>query len=590
MQAPDLFRHPAALLLILALGLCHLPAQPPASLDALYTEAFLALSDGNHLLDAGKPRQALEKYRESQMLYLDLRGRDPEFKANTVTYRLEVLEEKLAAMAPKPTPSPAPSGGDSPPPEQPADPEDYQALYLQAREKLAQEAARLARLEARMIDADTRLKENQTRLSAQTVHLRELRDELSRRKSESATRLEALETESRDFARFNELLKERADTVEAENRELKRKIAGLAEDLDTTEKARDALEESHGTLQSELAEEKMNATQGEQRLILERNQLRDDLAEANRLLELEKKQLQEVQAKTKDLPLLEETVIELNTRNEELKTRVRTLEAENATATGQVADITREKDTLTETLEPLKTKLAAASERVREVEARAEALQAEREDHAKRLSTLETRLGEAQNRLGTTGVALEESRSNTETLEKRLKQIQAEREKLQGELAKARKTGSGAEAKLAKAEEAHWEYRDRLKTLETEKRDLARQAADLEKIRDRLAANVSELEEQMAAQVEKETSGKSQTKELTVLRAERAGLKEQVDILTTERDRLQLNLRQEREGRQQLKKTVDQQLDAITERMNEIIALRAKLDKAEKELKRTRAN
>ena len=578
-----------SLLLCLSLGLASpLLAQTPNTLESLVTEAYFLMRDADDLLEAGQQNKALITYREAQGRYLEVRQRDPEFKAKVVAYRLDLLEEKLATLTPEPTARPAALDYNDLQ-DIPEEPEDYKQLYLEARKKLAEEAARLARLEARMIEADDQVRYSRGRLSAKTAELQTLREDLTRLKTESGTQLEALEIEARDFARFNELLKERADSVEAANLDLKREIAALAQKLTTTETNLQDLQTTHEQTQQALSVEKRNATQGEQRLVLERNQLQDDLTEAQRQIEQTKSHIETLSAQTKEIPLLEETVIGLNTQNETLKSEREALHVEHSTATNQLATATARVAELSQKLEPISGELSAARSRIQELEAA-------NKDYGKTDKDLRKRLADGQQEFTSEQQQRHQAQARLKAREKKLRELQSELKQVLSErkdaLAaedKAEKRNASLTGKLTKAEELHTEQVDRIKTLEKANQKLERQWADLDKSHSQAKTLIHELEQDLNRATAEVEVGRAQAKTLSKLESSHADLKERLTLLTKERDRLQLTLRQEKENRKQLKKTVDQQLAAITDRMNEIITLRASLDQAQKELAQLKA-
>lgn len=291
------------------------------SLDGLSTEAYLSMMDGDRLLEAGEQEAALEKYLESRQRYRALRERDPEFKSRVVSYRLELLEDKLAGLQPSPAASPTP---EAPQPEA-TGPEDFQQLFLQAREQLAKETTRLATLEKRMVEADAGVRDTREELKERTEQLRSVRQELVALKESSAERIEILEEELKDVMKFNELLKERSDEVEEENRELTQARGELAGQVADQQERLEALESELQTAKTELANKKMSTTQSEQRLILERNQLRDDKAELTRQLKEQGEELTALRERIEDVALLEESVILLNNRNEALTAELQNL-------------------------------------------------------------------------------------------------------------------------------------------------------------------------------------------------------------------------------------------------------------------------
>ncbi len=296
-------------------------AQQP-DLEDLNTEAYLSMLDADNLLDQGKEAEALPLYRQALQEYEELKTRDPDFKTTIVEYRIEILTEKIDTLRKT---LPAQARAQPLPAEATVAPQqdNYESLYLETREKMLRDAARLLELERRNIEMVVTLRENQQTLNQQQAHLRELRKQLSDNEAEQQGSTAALQKEVQDLNRFNTLLQERADTMEGTNRDLTAERDEMRVTIRERNRQLSELEENFQETQKELAEEKRNANQNEQRLILSRNQLRDDLEETKR--ELETARMAEAQAaeKVAGVALLEETVIELNKRNEQQAAQLR---------------------------------------------------------------------------------------------------------------------------------------------------------------------------------------------------------------------------------------------------------------------------
>jgi hypothetical protein len=347
---------------LMALTFTGFAQEPDVSLDALSTEAYLAMMDGDRLQEDGEPESALEKYLESQERYLDLRERDPDFKSRVVSYRLDLLQTKIADLRPEPAASPTPETPEVTQP-QSTGPEDFQTLFLQAREQLAKETARLATLEKRMIEADARVRQSREELKERNEELRTVRRELVALKESSGERNEILEEELKDVTKFNELLKARSDEVEEENRKLLQARGELAGQVADQQERLETLQAELQAAKEELANRKMSTTQSEQRLILERNQLRDDKTELTRRLEEQQDLMTSLQERIEDVALLEESVIVLNNRNEALIAELQNLKEDDKRSANrkEMKDLRRERDRLETQNSELQQRLGSLS-------------------------------------------------------------------------------------------------------------------------------------------------------------------------------------------------------------------------------------
>lgn len=308
------------------MALTPLAARQP-ELEDLNTEAYLSMLDADKLLEAGKEEEALPLYRQALQSYRQLKSRDPDFKTTIVEYRIEILTERVASLRgtlPEQADAQISAGVAADVPQE----DNYETLYLETREKMLRDAARLLELERRNIEMVVTLRENQQILNQQHVQLQDLREQLKDSEAEQQRSTAALRKEVQDLNRFNTLLQERADTMEGSNRDLSRERDELRETVRERNRQLSELEDSYRQTQKERVAEKQNATQSEQRLVLARNQLRDDL-EATRL-ELENARKVEAQAAEKiaEVALLEETVIELNNRNEQQAAQLREADAQ----------------------------------------------------------------------------------------------------------------------------------------------------------------------------------------------------------------------------------------------------------------------
>lgn len=344
-------------------------------MEALSTEAFLSLMDGDQLLEAGNEDAALKKYQESRRKYLSVREQDETYKHRVVSYRLELLDEKISTLTPQED-APSSSGEQEPAMELLAGEENFQELYLQAREQLAQETARVSILERRMIEATTAVEAARTQLQEQSAELREARK-----------RLNVLEADSKDVIKFNELLKDRSEEIEQENAELVKERAALVVQVAAHNEKLESLMAEMEETTAELTEKKTNTTQATQRLILERNQLRDDKEEAYRQLAETTKRMESMEERMEDVELLEESVIVLNNRNETQAEQLESLKAEVQRLRKENLIKNSEASKLQNRLDGERDQLGAANQN------ELKELQRERNDLLKRNTELQQRLG-----------------------------------------------------------------------------------------------------------------------------------------------------------------------------------------------------
>ena len=344
-------------------------------MEALSTEAFLSLMDGDQLLEAGNEDAALKKYQESRRKYLSVREQDETYKHRVVSYRLELLDEKISTLTPQED-APSSSGEQEPAMELLAGEENFQELYLQAREQLAQETARVSILERRMIEATTAVEAARTQLQEQSAELREARK-----------RLNVLEADSKDVIKFNELLKDRSEEIEQENAELVKERAALVVQVAAHNEKLESLMAEMEETTAELTEKKTNTTQTTQRLILERNQLRDDKEEAYRQLAEKTKRMESMEERMDDVELLEESVIVLNNRNETQAEQLESLKAEVQRLRKENLIKNSEASKLQNRLDGERDQLGAANQN------ELKDLQRERNDLLKRNTELQQRLG-----------------------------------------------------------------------------------------------------------------------------------------------------------------------------------------------------
>lgn len=341
-------------------ALLPLSAQEP-DLEDINTDAYLSMLDADKRMEEEKPQEALPLYQQALEAYKELNRRDPGFKTKIVSYRMDILTEKVESLTqsmPNQPAGPARAESDTEVPTE----DNYEALYLETREKMARDAARLLELEKRNIEMVVTLRESQETLTRQEEQIRELRKQVEASETEQKRAAAGLEKEVRDLTRFNTLLQERADRLEGATQGLTAERDELRATVAERNRQLAELEDSHGEIQKELSLQKLNATQGEQRLILARNQLRDDLEAAKRELEEARTRLKAAEEKSAGVALLEETVIELNRRNETQTAQLRETRGEMERLQVELEKIQHERDQAIEKLTEVREEVKSTRE------------------------------------------------------------------------------------------------------------------------------------------------------------------------------------------------------------------------------------
>lgn len=343
-----------SLLLLSSLPFLYLGAQT-SSLEDINTEAYLSMMDADKLLEEAKPAEALGYYQKSLQAYQLLKTQDPTFKRQIVDYRIDLLQEKIAGLkeqVPDAERQPAPRSAEVSPEEK-----DFKTLYFQTREKMLQESGRLLDLEKRNIQMTVAMREKLQEMQQLQAVIRDLESRLNSARTEQGKETAALEKEVNNFDRFNKLLQEKADKLELDNRELLATSESLNNEGRELSGDLAVLKAQYEGLEKELTDTKTNATQSEQRLILSRNQFRDDLDAKTTEHTTSQKVVAELQLKVQELPLLEETVIELNRRNEEQAAVIITLQADITESQKNLETQAGEKQTSLGLLEPLQIQI-----------------------------------------------------------------------------------------------------------------------------------------------------------------------------------------------------------------------------------------
>ncbi|MGA0368174.1 MAG: hypothetical protein ACO3N7_01845, partial [Kiritimatiellia bacterium] len=308
--------------LFLFLSLLVLPVTRAVSLEEINTEAYLAMMDADQLLAEDKAAEALAFYQKSLQAYQELKLQDPDFKTQIVDYRIDLLTRKISELTQQ---LPAEDQGTALTEVEPAE-QDFRALYLQTREKMVQDSNRLLALEKRNIQLNATLQSRQQELGRLQAALREMEKSYNELKSEQGRTAAQMEKEVRDLSRFNTLLQERADKLEMESQQLLTQRDELLAEGRELSGDLAVLKREHETLKQELTDLKTSSQLSEQRLILNRNQLQDDLKIREEELSKAQTRLADLEEKAKEIGLLEDSVVELNRRHEVQKKEIEGLQ------------------------------------------------------------------------------------------------------------------------------------------------------------------------------------------------------------------------------------------------------------------------
>lgn len=296
------------------------------SLDRRLSQAVLALMDGDEQAEQGNLPAATSLYEQALQTLRALQEEDPAFNTNIVEFRIENLEQKLARIAPAESKSASPHSSVA----STQDSTHFERLYIEAKEKALSDSQRLLEVERRNLDLQMSLRERERTLTQQRDQLQENQRELARLQREKETHAQETTRELQDLRRFNNLLQDRANLMEAENAELMESLAAVRErDADRGLQiqamradvlaAEQALEEATITTERELEHlrERLSACAQETR---------------DRFEQLEQAQItiETLQEQLAGVPLLEETVIELNRRLNRQTQELEVLNAEKA--------------------------------------------------------------------------------------------------------------------------------------------------------------------------------------------------------------------------------------------------------------------
>ncbi|MCC5850484.1 MAG: hypothetical protein JJU29_20550 [Verrucomicrobia bacterium] len=305
-----------------------------AEQEAIFSRAFLAMMDGDKQLEAGNRERAADLYLESMRILKDLQKSHPDFNHRIVAFRISHLQEQLDDLLPDDPPVPTriePAVVEAPPPR-----EDYERLYIQTKEEALRNSIRLLDMEKRYLDLQMNMRERDTLLQEQREELTRVRRDLERERNETGRELREAKNEVQSQRRFNTLLENRVTEMEAEAEKLKETVAAQREEeaLLNVE-----LQDLRGQLADARRglEEHREASQAEidqlgSRLLARGESLREAEAKNQEL----HKRIETIQEQIVGLPLLEDTVIELNRRLKGQEEEMEALREENETLKAQL--------------------------------------------------------------------------------------------------------------------------------------------------------------------------------------------------------------------------------------------------------------
>lgn len=336
------------------------------SLENLLSQAVIHLMDGDDQAEQGNNPAAAALYEQALELLRGIQESDPAFNTNIVEFRIENLEEKLAEISPETGSLAQPSLVTR----EVQDSMHYERLYIEAKEKALADSQRLLEVERRNLDLQMALRERERILNQQRDQLQENQREIARLKREKESNTQDTTRELQDLRRFNNLLQDRANALETQNEELNEMLANIRErdaeravqiqsfraDLLAAEKT---LEQERGANEAEVAELRAH--------------LSTCAAESRERFEKLDQAYQEIESLREQiagLPLLEETVIELNRRLNRQTLELEAKQDAEATAKQKAGENAELREMLSTNLERLTETLNELTHAHRQLEAK----------------------------------------------------------------------------------------------------------------------------------------------------------------------------------------------------------------------------
>ncbi|MDF3129952.1 hypothetical protein P0Y35_12160 [Kiritimatiellaeota bacterium B1221] len=550
----------------------------PAEMEEMFTDAYLAMLDANKLMEEKKPVEALKLYQQSLQTYQNLQAKDPAYKPENVQIRIAQISEKISSLSQQLPDSQSLNTAEAPVTTNPEE-QDFKMLYFQTREQMVRDSGRLLDLEKRNIQMTVTLRERQQEVERLKQSVLNAEKQLRLAKSEQSQSHAALEKEVKDLSRFNMLLQDRADKLEVTSAQLEKQREDLLVNGEALQAELAALKAQHTALRNEFQESKRVSTLDKQSMILTRNQLQDDLAAKQEDVNKLKTQLTALQAKLKNVSLLEETVIELNRQNENQLTQLselkkerddaKTAAAEKATAfaeveaalqqsNSQLEKLLQEKaawanaKTETENLQTeLKEKLAASDQRFEDLQSELEkALKAKESAEQERAEVLSQR-GEYRDEMKTVVSKNKALQKERDRLKKDAEILKSDQSKYEEALSKLKLENEAAKQELQTLQQT---YRDELAEFKSLKKDSEKWEEEKAEMLQQLKAKTADMEtlakeiSKLRTNLSKETVARGQTELLN------KNLESKLSVSETERNRLALNLQQESDQRKLLEK------------------------------------
>lgn len=320
------------------------------------SQAVITLMDGDEQAEQGNTPAARALYEQALDILRRIKDQDPAFNTNIIEFRIENIEEKISGLTPETeAESPVPStGADA------QDVHDFERRYLDAREKALADSQRLLEVERRSLDLQMALREREQVLTRQRDQLQENQREITRLQRAKEQLTQETNRELQDLRRFNNLLQDRSNALETENERL----------LDTLSQLRERDAERGvrvETLRNDLLEIEQTLERERETAEAEKTQLRDRLSACaaesrGRFEQLDQAQqtIEALQLQVAGVPLLEDTVIELNRRLNQQALHMEAREAE----LNRAGELEAENETLREMLA---TNLARLTETLNEL-------------------------------------------------------------------------------------------------------------------------------------------------------------------------------------------------------------------------------
>lgn len=294
------------------------------SLEDLLSQAVITLMDGDEQAERGNTPAARALYEQALGILHRIQDQDPAFNTNIIEFRIENIEEKISGLTPE-TEAESPASSTEPDAQ---DTHDLERRFLDAKEKALADSQRLLEVERRNLDLQMALRERERVLTQQRDQLQENQREITRLQRAKEQLTQETNREVQDLRRFNNLLQDRSNALETENERILETLAHLRE----RDAERGVRVES---LRNDLLEIEQTLERERETAEAENTQLRDRLSACaaesrGRFEQLDQAQqtIEALQQQVAGVPLLEDTVIELNRRLNQQTLHMEAREAE----------------------------------------------------------------------------------------------------------------------------------------------------------------------------------------------------------------------------------------------------------------------